>query len=161
MLGPADIDRVELLLAHTEIRQLPYRYAYANDFRDADLLLSLWSEAVDPAPLPGHRHPHGAAEHERWFRKGPTVHFIGNHIIELDSADRAHGSVYCMAQLDFGEQFIDQSILYQDTYVRERDTWLFERRGTCCGSGRPAARIRSIRRPTAGPGRIPAAGSSR
>ena len=68
------------------------------------------------------------AEHQRWFRKGPTVHFVGNHIIELDAPDRAHGSVYCTAQLDFGEEFIDQSILYQDSYVREDGGWLFERR---------------------------------
>ena len=127
-LGARDMDPTELLLAHLEIRQLAYRYAYAQDFRDAALLLSLWLETAEPAPYPDIDIHTVRAEHERWFRKGPTVHFVGNHIIELDDPDHAHGSVYCTAQLDLGEEFVDQSILYQDTYVRHEGMWLFQRR---------------------------------
>jgi hypothetical protein len=127
-LGPADMDPVQLLLAHAEIRQLPLRYAYANDFRDAELLLSLWALTDEPAAYPDIDLHTVRREHERWFRKGPTVHFVGNHLIELEDADHAHGSVYCWAQLDFGEEFVDQAILYQDHYVREDGRWLFERR---------------------------------
>ena len=128
MLGPPGLDPVQLLLALAEIRQLPYKYAQAQDFRDSALLLSLWMETDEPAPHPILDIHHVRREHERWFSKGPTTHFVGNHIVELDSADRAHGSVYCMAQLDFGEQFVDQTILYLDRYVRCEGTWLFEQR---------------------------------
>jgi hypothetical protein len=127
-LGPADMDPVALLLAHAEIRQLPLRYAYANDFRDAELLLSLWAQTDVPAQEPGIDLHTVRREHERWFRKGPTVHFVGNHLIEVDDADHAHGTVYCWAQLDFGEEFVDQAILYQDRYVRQDGRWLFARR---------------------------------
>ena len=127
-LGPDGLDPVGVLLAHAEIRQLPLRYAYANDFRDADLLLSLWAETATPAEYPDIDIHTVRREHARWFRKGPTVHFIGNHLIELDDAEHAHGSVYCWAQLDFGEEFVDQAILYQDRYVHADGRWRFERR---------------------------------
>jgi hypothetical protein len=119
------MDPTDVLLAHAEIRQLPLRYAYANDFRDADMLLSLWAEPDEAAAYPDIDLHTVRAEHERWFRKGPTVHFVGNHLIEVDDADHAHGTVYCWAQLDFGEEFVDQAILYQDRYVRQHGTWLF------------------------------------
>ena len=45
-LGP------ETLAAIEEIRQLAYRYAYAQDFRDRELLLSLWAETEEPAASP-------------------------------------------------------------------------------------------------------------
>ncbi|QEC50568.1 nuclear transport factor 2 family protein [Baekduia soli] len=127
-LGPAGMDPTQLLLAHAEIRQLPLRYAYAQDFRDAELLLSLWAEVDEPAEYPDIDLHTVRREHERWFRKGPTVHFVGNHLIELDDAEHAHGTVYCWAQLDFGEEFVDQSILYQDRYVRQDGRWLFHHR---------------------------------
>jgi hypothetical protein len=38
-------DRIDQLRAIHEIRQLAYRYAYAADTRDWDLMYSLW---VDP-----------------------------------------------------------------------------------------------------------------
>jgi len=128
MLGPLDMDRTELLLAHAEIQQLPYRYAYAQDFRDAEMLLSLWFDAEEPVAYPEINIHTVRAEHQRWFSKGPTVHFVSNHIIEIQSNDRAIGSVYCAAQLDLGEDFVDQSILYQDTYLLHEGAWLFERR---------------------------------
>jgi hypothetical protein len=125
MLGPADMDPVSVLLAHAEIRQLALRYAHANDFRDSEALLALWAEPDEPATFPDIDLVTVRREHMRWFQKGPTVHFVGNHLIELDTPDTAHGSVYCWAQLDFGDEFVDQSILYQDRYVRRDGCWLF------------------------------------
>jgi hypothetical protein len=124
-LATGGLDPGQVLLAHAEIRQLPLRYAYAVDFRDAELLLSLWAQPRDPAEASEIDLHTVRREHERWFRKGPTVHFVGNHLIDLDDADHAHGSVYCWAQLDLGEEFVDQSILYQDRYVREGGCWRF------------------------------------
>jgi hypothetical protein len=62
--------------------------------------------------LPRHRPAHGPPRARALVPQGP----------------HAHGSVYCWAQLDFGEEFVDQAILYQDHYVREDGRWLFERR---------------------------------
>ena len=118
-------DRAEQLWAVHEIRQLAYRYALAVDFRDRELLLSLWAEADEPAKSPDINVHTVRTEAERWFRKGPTVHFVGNHTVELVSHEEATGSVYCWAQLDLGDEFVDQSILYRDRYVRHDGGWLF------------------------------------
>ena len=117
--------RVDALWAVHEIRQLAYRYALAQDFRDRELLLSLWAETDEPARTPDIDIHTVRSEAERWFRKGPTVHVVANHLVDLVSADEATGSVYCWAQLDLGEEFVDQSILSRDRYVRRDGRWLF------------------------------------
>ena len=124
MNPPAD-PRLEELWAVHEIRQLAYRYAYAQDARDHELLLSLWAETDVPVTIPDIDVHTVRREAERWFRKGPTVHFVGNHVIDLEGPDSASGSVYCWAQLDLGAAFVDQSILYQDRYVRRDGRWRF------------------------------------
>jgi hypothetical protein len=121
-------DRVEQLWAVHEIRQLAYRYAFAHDSRDADMLLSLWAETETPLDYPFLDVHRVRADTVRWFRKGPTTHVVANHIVELDGPDVAHGWVYCLAQVDFGEHFVDQTILYDDRYVRRDGRWLFHHR---------------------------------
>jgi hypothetical protein len=121
-MGAGDSDR---LWAVHEIRQLAYRYAFAQDSRDMELLLSLWAERPEPAEPPVIDIHTVRSEAARWFRKGPTIHFVGNHIIDLEGPDEASGSVYCWAALDFGDEFVDQTILYQDRYVRRDERWLF------------------------------------
>lgn len=118
-------DRLEQLWAVHQIRQLAYRYALAVDSRDRELLLSLWAETEQPATTPEIDIHTVRSEAARWFRKGPTIHFVGNHLVELTSPDEAAGSVYAWAQLDLGEAFVDQAILYQDHYVRHNGDWLF------------------------------------
>ena len=121
-MGAEGFDR---LWAVHEIRQLAYRYAFAQDSRDMELLLSLWAETDEPAEPPVidiHAVRNNAT---RWFSKGATIHFVGNHIVDLAGPDEASGSVYCWAALDFGEEFVDQLILYQDRYVRRDGRWLF------------------------------------
>ena len=118
-------DALERLLAAEEIRQLAYRYAYAVDSRDAELLHSLWAEPETVAEYPDIDLHTVRRDHERWFSKGPTVHFVGNHPVEIQDSEHARGAVYCWAQLDFGDRFIDQSILYQDRYVKTADGWRF------------------------------------
>jgi hypothetical protein len=117
--------RVDALWAVHEIRQLAYRYALAQDFRDRELLLSLWAETDEPATTPDIDVHTVRSEAERWFRKGPTVHLVANHVVDVTSEDEATGSVYCWAQLDLGEEFVDQAILYRDRYVRRDGRWLF------------------------------------
>jgi hypothetical protein len=116
------------LAAADEIRQLPYRYAYAADFRDVDLFRSLWAPARTPAQPPEIDIHTVEKLIEEWPRRGPSILFVCNHLLEFQSDDRARGTVYCIVQGAFGERFIDQSILYQDRYVRLRGRWLFSTR---------------------------------
>jgi hypothetical protein len=120
--------RLDQLWAAHEIRQLAYRYALAQDSRDRTLLLSLWSETAEPATTPDIDIHTVRSEAARWFQKGPTVHFVGNHVIGFDGPGAAHGSVYCWAQLDLGHAFVDQAILYEDHYVLDGGAWLFATR---------------------------------
>ena len=119
---------LERLVAAEEIRQLAYRYAYAVDTRDRALLESLWVEPTGPATYPEMNLDTVRRDHARWFAKGPTIHFVGNHLVDVDDDHHARGSVYCWAQLDFGAEFVDQAILYQDRYVRQDGRWLFAAR---------------------------------
>ena len=53
---------------------------------------------------------------------------VGTHAIDLVDADHATGSVYCHGQIQDGDRWIHQSILYRDTYERRDGTWFFVRR---------------------------------
>jgi hypothetical protein len=123
-----DSESLALLRAKDEIRQLAYRYAFAHDSRDAELLLSLWAETDEPLEYPYIDIHRVRRDTDHWFRKGPTTHIVANHLIDFDSLDAAHGSVYCLAQVDFGDRFVDQTILYRDQYVRLDERWLFRER---------------------------------
>ncbi len=129
-MAAAEQGAVEALLAREEIRELAYRYAYAVDFRDVEMFRTLWAPVPQPSPYPDidvHTVEDLIAS---WPKRGPSILFVCNHIVELDDSDHAHGSVYCLVQVGWGEgeRFIDQSILYQDRYVRLEGRWLFEKR---------------------------------
>src|SRR5690242_17322242 len=85
------LDRIESL-AH--IRQLPVRYALALDSRDIATLVTLF-----PADVRVGADESGRDALFAWFvdamrKVRTTVHFVGNHIIDFESADRARGVVY-------------------------------------------------------------------
>src|SRR5262245_4027258 len=86
------IGRVEALEG---IRQLAHRYALALDTRNMDDLVELFVEDVRVG-----KDAVGREALKRWFtatmsRYQTSVHFVGNHVIDFDSADRARGVVYC------------------------------------------------------------------
>jgi hypothetical protein len=121
------IDRLESL---AEIRQLPPRYALAVDSRDLDALVSLFVPDVRVG-----REAAGRAALREWFeeslsRMKSTIHFVGNHIIDFDTADSAHGVVYCRDELDHPErgEWEIGVIQYWDQYRRVEGEWFFERR---------------------------------
>ncbi len=121
--------RVARLWAVNEIRQLAYAYAYGFDTRDVELVRSLWADTEEPAPpnvMDGHYAK--GAEFERWFDMGPSILFVGNHRIVFDDDENAHGSVYCLVQVETEGMFIDQTIMYQDRYTLQDGRWLFVRR---------------------------------
>jgi hypothetical protein len=121
------LDRMESL---ADIRQLPYRYALALDARDLDTLVTLFEPDVRVG-----RDETGREALKRWFtetmRKPKTsIHFIGNHVVDFDDVDHAHGIVYCRDELEqptTGEWEIGV-LQYWDDYVRIDGVWCFRRR---------------------------------
>jgi hypothetical protein len=129
--NPQDLgDRIERLESLAEIRQLPPRYGLAVDSRDLDALVDLFVPDVRVG-----RDQHGRPALKEWFveslsRMRASVHFVGNHVVDFDSPDLAHGVVYCRDELerpDRGEWEIGM-LQYRDTYRRVAGEWYFERR---------------------------------
>jgi hypothetical protein len=54
-----------------------------------------------------------------------TFLLVGTHVIDIVDADHATGSVYCKGEVQDGERWIHQAILYDDTYERRDESWLF------------------------------------
>ncbi|MHB1137361.1 MAG: nuclear transport factor 2 family protein [Microthrixaceae bacterium] len=127
--GPADAPTaLERLIAHDEIRQLVSRYAVAVDTRDIDTLVSLF---VPDVQVGRNRRGHEALreDFERSLRAvGVTVLSVGTQVVDLIDADRATGVVYCAGQVEDGDRWIHQSIVYRDTYARSDGRWRFVRR---------------------------------
>jgi hypothetical protein len=140
MLRTRNSRALRRLEALEEIRQLPYRYAYAADFRDVDLFRSLWAPADTPAEYPEIDALTAEQLIRDWPSRGPSILFVSNHLIELESRVRARGTVYCIVQGAFGARFIDQSILYHDRYEKLGGRWLFATRRHLMwfGAERPA-----------------------
>jgi hypothetical protein len=121
------VDRMESLAA---IQQLAYRYGLAVDSRDMDALVALFRPDVRVGP------EHSGREAlKEWYARRlvgfhSSIHFIGNHIVDFDGADRAHGVVYCRDELDrfSSGQWEVGTIQYWDTYVRVDGEWCFDRR---------------------------------
>ena len=132
-------DVLRRLFATEDIRQLAYRYAYSVDFRDVDMYRALWAASDTPAQYPD-IDCHTAEKHIRdWPKRGPSILFVCNHLIDFDDNTRAHGTVYCLVQVAFSDTFIDQSIAYQDRYVVEDGQWRFAVRRHLLWFGEPRA----------------------
>jgi hypothetical protein len=108
-----------------EIRNLAHDYADAVLVKDAPRLRSLWVQDRPRAPYPD-LDVHWARRVSRiWSSWGPTLLHVTTHAIAFDGPDEAHGRVQCIVQMDRPEGFVDQSVVYEDAYVRERGRWLF------------------------------------
>ena len=124
------MDEVAELVARDAIRQLAHRYALAADGRDLDTLAGLFAPDVDNGRYG--TGPEGVkAFYDQSLRKHHcSVHFVGNHVIDFDDDQHAHGVVYCHAQhhvLD-PEHWWDEVLAYWDTYEQIDGTWCFRRR---------------------------------
>jgi hypothetical protein len=121
------VDRVESL---AQIRQLPSRYALALDSRDLDSLVELFVPEVRVG-----RDRTGRAALREWFvvamsQVRTTVHVVADHIVDFESADAAHGIVYCRDEVEYpdrGEWQVGM-LQYHDDYRRVGDEWCIERR---------------------------------
>ena len=123
-------DRLDRLESLSEIQQLPHRYALAIDSRDISALTALFVPDVRVG-----RAARGREALATWFsetlsRPRTSVHFIGNHIVDLDGPDEAHGIVYCRDELEWPErgEWEIGVLQYWDRYRRVNGEWCFERR---------------------------------
>ncbi len=122
------MDDLQRLLAESEIRQLASRYAIAIDSRDLDKLVQLF---VDDVQVGRDQRGHEAlqADFDAQLRAiGISILFVGNHVIDFESSERALGIVYCKAEVQDGERWIQQAIRYDDEYARTPGGWRFVRR---------------------------------
>ncbi|MGZ4757766.1 MAG: nuclear transport factor 2 family protein, partial [Acidimicrobiales bacterium] len=125
---PSDPGALARLVAHEEIRQLAAHYAVALDARDLDQLVDLFVPDVWVG-----RDASGRAALRRDFEAslrpvGVTILTVGTHAIDLVDADQATGVVYCHGEVQVGEDWVHQAILYRDTYERRDGQWYFVRR---------------------------------
>ena len=119
---------VERLLAYEEIRQLPARYALSMDTRDLDTLVSLFVDDVQVGRDSFGRDALRASFETSLREVGITILNVGTHVIDLVDDDHATGHVYCKGEIQDGERWIHQAILYRDTYERRDGRWYFVRR---------------------------------
>ena len=121
-LDDHDLERLRRAADRDEIRQLAMRYAWALDRRDIPGAAALFvAEVADRV----------REQFESSMRDvGVTVLFVGNHLIDFDSADEAHGLVYCRGLIEprgpgASGRMVEQLILYRDRYRRCDGEWRF------------------------------------
>lgn len=122
------IARLERAEALDQIRQLAAKYALALDMRDFDAMANLFVEDVG---VPGKQR--GRQAMKRWYaqtmRESPgSFHGINGHIIDFESADLGSGIVYSRNDLDLGEHWMHELMIYLDRYERRDGVWFFQRR---------------------------------
>ncbi len=123
------IDRLESLDA---IRQLVAKYAVSLDMRDLDAHVNLFALDIRVS-----REHTGRAHLKRWLddtlrlQFTGTSHHTGNHIIEFDDPDHAHGVLYSKNEHETGDEWVIMQMLYWDDYERIDGAWLFRRRLPC------------------------------
>jgi len=123
------IDRLESL---DEIRQLAAKYSLSLDMRDLDAHVNLFAADIRVS-----REKTGRSHLKRWLddtlrlQFTGTSHHIGNHIIEFDDPDHAHGVVYSKNEHETCDQWVIMQMLYWDNYQRIDGRWYFRRRLPC------------------------------
>ncbi|MGI9293968.1 MAG: nuclear transport factor 2 family protein [Pseudomonadales bacterium] len=124
--------RIERLEALDEIRQLAAKYSLSLDMRDLDAHVNLFAADVRVSKEKG-----GRAELKLWLdatlrnQFTGTSHHIGNHVIEFDDAEHAHGVVYSKNEHETGPEWVIMQMLYFDNYERIDGRWYFRRRLPC------------------------------
>ena len=130
----ARVDRLESL---DEIRQLVARYALSLDMRDLDAHVNLFAPDIRVS-----REQSGRACLKQWLddtlrlQFTGTSHHTGNHIIEFDDPDHAHGVVYSKNEHETPcangqSEWVIMQMLYWDNYERLDGRWYFRRRLPC------------------------------
>jgi 3-phenylpropionate/cinnamic acid dioxygenase small subunit len=121
-------DRIQRIQDTLDIQQLAVRYAMAVDERDIDAWLELFPPDVRVGrDITGREALRDfiVPQVQLFYR---SVHQIVGHRIELLSADRATGAVYCRAEHEVGDRWIVIAIRYDDEYQKIDGKWYFARR---------------------------------
>lgn len=124
-MAEADVER---LLAYEEIRALIANYALAVDSRDLDALVALFVEDVNAGRYGTGRQALRRSFADSLSAVGITILHVTTQVINVTDHDRANGLVYCRAEIQDGERWLHQSILYTDSYACRAGEWLFVRR---------------------------------
>jgi hypothetical protein len=129
-------ERLERAADIIEIQQLAYRYAISVDSKNVQSMVELFTENLDEvnedqAPngfVGGIPRTQMIESFTNAFYHSPmSILTVGNHLVEHNpnNRDRAKGTVYCRAEIEFGDTWLVQQIVYFDRYVRENGKWLF------------------------------------
>lgn len=130
-------ERIDRLESIDEIRQLVSKYSLSLDMRDLDAHVNLFAGDIRVS-----RELTGRAALKRWLddtlrlQFTGTSHHVGNHIIEFDDPDHAHGIVYSKNEhetptQDGGAEWVIMQMIYWDNYERMDGRWYFRRRLPC------------------------------
>jgi len=128
------LDRLESL---DTIRQLVAKYSLSLDMRDLDAHVNLFAPDIRISrELSGRAHMKAWLDDTLRLQFTGTSHHIGNHIIEFDDADNAHGIVYSKNEHetpreDGGTDWVIMQMIYWDNYERIDGVWYFRRRLPC------------------------------
>jgi len=128
------IDRLESI---DEIRQLVSKYALSLDMRDLDAHVNLFAKDIRIS-----REQSGRAALKSWLddtlrlQFTGTSHHIGNHVIEFESPNHAHGVVYSKNEHETpretgAPEWVIMQMMYWDNYERIDGVWYFRRRLPC------------------------------
>ena len=120
-----DPSPLERLIATDEIRNLVARYAIATDARDLDTLVGLFVDDVNVGRLGTGRETLRDSFDQALRGIGRSFLFVGTQLVDVVDADHAAGQVYCKAEIQDGDRWIHQAILYSDTYERRDGRWYF------------------------------------
>lgn len=128
------VDRLESLDA---IRQLVSKYSLTLDMRDLDAHVNLFADDIRVSKdKVGRAHLKAWLDDTLRLQFTGTSHQVGNHVIEFDNADNAHGIVYSKnehetSREDGGTDWVIMQMMYWDNYERRDGGWYFRRRLPC------------------------------
>ncbi len=129
--------RVDRLESIDEIRQLVSKYSLSLDMRDLDAHVNLFAEDIRVSrELTGRQHLKRWLDDTLRLQFTGTSHHVGNHVIEFDDPDHAHGVVYSKNEHETPTEegaieWVIMQMLYWDNYERIDGRWYFRRRLPC------------------------------
>ena len=130
------LDRIDRLESIDEIRQLAAKYALSLDMRDLDAHVNLFAPDIQVTrDLQGREHLKRWLDDTLRLQFTGTSHHIGNHIIEFNDPNNAHGVVYSKNEHETpssnADEWIIMQMMYWDNYQRIAGRWYFRRRLPC------------------------------
>lgn len=125
--------RLAMIEAREEIRDLVVRYGMAVDDRDMETVGSLFTDDAVFRHGDDSIVNHGRQEivdfyTDRLRSYGATYHYPHSHLIELTDTSTGTGVVMAHAELGIEGRTLITALRYYDQYVHDDDRWLFAER---------------------------------